>query len=240
VARIFGVDLRVHWTFWLLVILVLWSYSGSPRAMALGLAWIAVIFGSVIVHELAHCVVARGRGAVVKDILLMPLGGLSELDRMPSSAQDELAIAIVGPLTSFGLAALAALGGLALHVSLWPPTLFTGSWIARIMWLNVVLGAFNMLPALPMDGGRVLRASLARHRDPREATRVAVKVARAVALVMIAGGLVYDVWLVLIGLFVLFGSKAEEQAALAPDRRDESGGGDAPWTLPRDEPSARR
>ena len=165
------------------------------------------VFASVLVHEYAHCIVARRRGAVVEDILLLPIGGVSQLAHMPEGADDELAIAIVGPLTSLGLAVLAIAGGLAFGARLWPPTLFAGSWFARLAWLNIVLGVFNLLPALPMDGGRVLRAVLERSHDRLTATRQAGRIARVLAMIMIVGGVFYDFWFVLIGFFVYLGSE---------------------------------
>lgn len=211
IARVWGVEIRLHWTFLLLVLLVLWASAGVGALVGEWLVWLVAVFGSVLVHELAHCVVARRRGAIVDDILLTPIGGMSQLRAMPTDAEDELAIAIVGPLTTFALALLAAGAGWALGVKLWPPTLFAGPWIARILWLNVVLGAFNLAPALPMDGGRVLRSALARHRDRQTATRQAARVARVLAFVMIVAGFFYDLWLVFIGIFVLLGAAAEEQ-----------------------------
>ena len=179
IGRIWHVEIRLHWTFLALLFLVLWLYSGAGRrAVAADLLWIAAIFGSVLVHELAHCVVARRRGAVVDDILLTPLGGLSQLHEMPEAPGDELAIAIVGPLTNFVLAVGLTVGGLVTGARLWAPTLFAGSWFARLLWMNVLLGAFNLLPALPMDGGRVLRAALARRYDRYTATAMAAHVAR--------------------------------------------------------------
>lgn len=226
VVRLWGVDVELHWTFLALLVLVVWAESsGGVAAVAAGLVWIVAIFGSVLVHEMAHCVVARRRGAVVEDILLTPLGGLSQLSEVPEEANDELAIAIVGPLTSFGLAVLAAAGGAVAHARMWPPTLFAGSWFARLLWLNVLLGGFNLLPALPMDGGRVLRAALARHRDRRTATRQAARVARVLAVIMIVAGIAYDVWLAIIGVFVFLGAAAEEQGAEHPDNRDDKTGG---------------
>ncbi len=227
VARIGGIDIRMHWTFVLLVVLVVWLNAGSGSAtVAAGLVWIVAVFSSVLIHEYAHCVVARRRGAVVEDILLLPIGGLSQLKKMPERAADELAIAIVGPLTSLGLAVLAIAGGLVFGAHLWPPTLFAGSWFARMAWLNILLGAFNLLPALPMDGGRVLRAALEEHdHDRLTATRQAGRIARILAMVMIVGGVFYDFWLVLIGLFVYVGAGAEEQAA---ERQGHSKGGPNP------------
>jgi Zn-dependent protease len=214
VARIGGIDIRMHWTFLVLVVLVVWVNMGSGAStVGMGLLWISAVFASVLVHEYAHCVVARRRGAMVEDILLLPIGGVSQLKKMPERPADELAIAIVGPLTSLGLAALAMAGGVAFGAHLWPPTLFAGSWFARLAWLNGLLGGFNLLPALPMDGGRVARALLARHHDRLTATRQAARIARMLAAVMIVGGIFYDFWLVLIGCFVYLGASAEEQAA---------------------------
>jgi Zn-dependent protease len=225
IARLLGVDILLHWTFPVLLLLVIWSYWSQGRAaVASGLVWVVAIFASVVVHELAHCVVARRRGAVVLDILLTPIGGMSQLNAMPESASDELAVAIVGPLTSFGLALLAAFGGLAAGASLWPPTLFAGSWFARLLWLNLLLGAFNMLPALPMDGGRVLRASLARRYDRRTATHIAVRFARYIAFLMLIAGLFYDFWLIIIGIFLLVVASAEEGATSNGTGHDDRAG----------------
>jgi len=214
VARIGGIEIRMHWTFMVLVVVVVWAGMGSGAAtVGADLVWISAVFASVLVHEYAHCIVARRRGAVVEDILLLPIGGVSQLAHMPEGADDELAIAIVGPLTSLGLAVLAIAGGLAFGARLWPPTLFAGSWFARLAWLNIVLGVFNLLPALPMDGGRVLRAVLERSHDRLTATRQAGRIARVLAMIMIVGGVFYDFWFVLIGFFVYLGASAEEQAA---------------------------
>ena len=181
--------------------------------MVTGLVWIVALFTSVVLHELAHCIVARRRGARVIGIVLFPLGGLSQVDAMPEAPGDELAVAIVGPLSSLAIGLILLTGGVVLGAHVWPPTLFVGSWWARLGWLNLLLGAFNLLPALPMDGGRVLRATLARHRSNLEATVVAGRVARYLGLAMIVVGFFYDFWLVLIGLFVLMGARAEEEAA---------------------------
>jgi len=218
VARIGGIDIRMHWTFLVLVVLVVWLNSGSGSATAAsGLVWIVAVFSSVLVHEYAHCVVARRRGAVVQDILLLPIGGLSQLEKMPERAADEFAIAVVGPLASLGLAVIAVAGGLVFGAHLWPPTLFAGPWFARLAWLNILLGVFNLLPALPMDGGRVLRAALEQHDHDRiTATRQAGKIARILAVVMIAGGVFYDFWLVFIGVFVYLGAGSEERAVQRP------------------------
>ncbi len=229
IGRIAGIPIRLHWTFWFLVALVvIVDWSAGRRAVAAGLAWIVALFASVVAHEIAHCLVARQRGARVLGIVLIPLGGLSRLESMPTEPDDELAVAIAGPLTSIALGAV--LIGVALlsgqHV--WPPTLFTGGWWARLGWLNMLLGAFNLLPALPMDGGRVLRASLARHRTNLEATLLAGRIARYIGVAMVVVGFVYDIWLILIGMFVLMGARAEEEAARHPPDHSDHHGHEAP------------
>jgi Zn-dependent protease len=226
VARIFGIDIRVHWTFLLLVPLMAWGNSDLSQFWD-SLLWIAAVFSSVLVHELAHCFVARRRGVVVEDILLIPIGGLSQMQQVPQAPADEAAIAVVGPLTSLALGLIFGAVGALVGARLWPPTLFAGSWFSRLAWLNLMLGAFNLLPALPMDGGRVLRAELARSHDRRSATRIAGGTARVIALAMAVVGVLYDYWLVVIALFVWLGARSEENAAAgtADDaRQNESSG----------------
>jgi Zn-dependent protease len=221
IGRIAGIPIRLHWTFVLLIgFVVLADWSAGGAVVMAGLVWIGALFSFVVAHEISHCLVARRRGATVEGILLLPIGGLSQLTRMPEAPDDELAVAIVGPLTSLGIGVTVMAAGFMAGSRLWPPTLFAGDWWARLAWLNLLLGAFNLLPALPMDGGRVLRAALARRRSKLEATLLAGRVARYLAGAMVVVGLFYDVWLVLIGLFVLLGANAEEQAARhSPDDR---------------------
>jgi Zn-dependent protease len=238
VARIGGIEIRMHWSFLVLVVVIVWANMGTGvAAVGASLMWVVAIFASVLIHEYAHCIVARRRGAVVVDILLLPIGGLSQLEKMPERPEDELAVAIVGPLTSLGLATLAMAGGLVVGAHLWPPTLFAGSWFARMAWLNLLLGVFNLLPALPMDGGRVLRAALERHHDRLTATRQAGTIARILAVVMIVGGILYDFWFVLIGIFVYLGASAEEQAAEEQAAKKQRHGSARPGTSAPHPPS---
>src|SRR5487761_451961 len=98
IGRIFGIEIRLHWTFTFLVLAVIWANSSSGRgAVVTGLVWIVAVFGSVIVHELAHSILARRRGATVRDILLTPIGGISQIEQMPKGPANELEIAAVGP-----------------------------------------------------------------------------------------------------------------------------------------------
>lgn len=246
IARVAGVTIRVHWSFLLLVAFVVAaSWSAGVTAVVELLAWIAALFASVVVHELGHSIVARRRGANVLGILLLPIGGMSQIDKMPERPSDELAIAIVGPLTSLALGIVLLVVAEGTGAAAWPPTLMAGSWWARLGWLNLLLAGFNLLPALPMDGGRVLRAWLERRRDPLTATRLAGRIARWIAVAMLVAGLFYDFWLIFIGIFVLLGASAEEQEAarsralrtLAPRHDPGFGGaGPAPWSPPQGAP----
>jgi Zn-dependent protease len=223
IARVFGIDIRVHWTFLLLVPLV--ALASRTRSQFLwGLVWIAAVFGSVLVHELAHCFVARHRGAVVRDILLVPVGGLSEMQQIPQAPADEAAIAIVGPLASLALGGVMYAVGALAGAQLWPPALFAGSWLERLGWLNVLLGGFNLLPALPMDGGRVFRAALARNHDRRTATRIAATTARVLAVAMAVVGVFYTLWLIVIAIIVWVLAGNEETAASTDERGRTSSG----------------
>ena len=183
IARVDGIDIRVHASFLLLVVAIVWlsSARGGPGAGAAAL-WIVMVFTCVALHELGHSLVARTRGARVVEILLMPLGGVSRMENLPERPADELAIAAAGPAVSLGIAAVAALVATATHASLWPPDLMGGSLAGRLMWINVMLGAFNLLPAFPLDGGRVLRALLHERLPLVEATRTAARIGRGFAI----------------------------------------------------------
>jgi stage IV sporulation protein FB len=205
----------VHVSFFLLVALFALAATG-PRGQGLlsGLSWLVILFACVVVHELAHCVVGQAHGAVVRDIVLLPIGGMSRLERLPPQPEDELAMAIAGPIASAGLGVAAGAIAGAVGVALLPVDLVTGSLLARLCWVNLLLAAFNLLPAFPLDGGRVVRALLARHHGEAVATRRAATVGRVVAVVMIAAGVLVDLWLVIIGMFVFFAATAEERATL--------------------------
>jgi CBS domain-containing protein len=154
----------------------------------------------------------------VAGITLLPIGGVSSIEQLPEHPRDELVVAAAGPLSSLGLAAgcalVTALNGGA-HV---PPALTVGALSARMAWFNLVLAGFNLLPAFPMDGGRVLRAWLERRMTLVDATARAASTGRAAALVMGGAGLLWNPWLVLIAVFVYLGATAEQRATLVHAR----------------------
>lgn len=219
IGRVFGIQIRVHVTFALIVLLFWWG-STAPDGLGLGsgMLWLGLIFASVTVHELSHSLVARRRGVGVRAIVLLPIGGVSEMESMPERPADEFAIAVVGPLTSLaiGVAAFTLAAGLGLR--LWPPDLAGGALIPRLAWLNAILAGFNLLPAFPLDGGRVFRSLLERTTDAEQATRRAARTGRAFAFLMIAAGVVFNPWLLIIGVFVYLGASAEEAATIVHHR----------------------
>jgi len=210
VGRVAGIEIRVHVTFLLLFVLIgLGGTVTSPRSLVIELLWIAALFGSVLLHELAHSFAARHYQIPVKDILLLPIGGVSEIEEMPREPGWELTIAAVGPLTSFAIALVALVGCVLAGDRVWPPTLMAGAVLARLAWLNILLGGFNLLPALPLDGGRVLRAWLAMRMGRGRATVVAARLGRYAGVALMVVGFLYDLWLVAIGLFVYLGASME-------------------------------
>jgi stage IV sporulation protein FB len=215
IARIGGIELRIHVTFFLLVPLFAYagSLEGGPGVVG-GLVWLVVIFACVVLHELGHCFVARRRGVGVHEIDLLPIGGVSRLERLPESGRDEFAIAIAGPIVSAGLAAVAALVAVAAGIALTPVDWFGGPVLPRLVWFNALIGAFNLLPAFPLDGGRVLRALLERRHDLEHATRIATRVGRRVAIVIGVLGLFLGPLLIAIAVFIYMGASTEEAATI--------------------------
>ena len=211
IARLAGIDIRVHPTFLVIVVLALAGWFGDVGA---GLLWLLVVFGSVLTHELAHSVVARRRGIAVRDILLLPIGGVSEMERLPERSKDELAVSAAGPATSFVIAAAAAVAAWLTGTTMLPVDLVDGSIVHRILWANVMLGGFNLVPAFPLDGGRVLRAALAERYGLERATRTAARLGRAVAIGMGIVGLLGNIWLLVIAVFIYLGGRTEETATM--------------------------
>jgi Zn-dependent protease/predicted transcriptional regulator len=228
IGRLFGIPLRVHFS-WLIVFgLVSWSLAvGYFPSMLPGLpAWsywtqaiiaAVMLFVSVILHELGHSLVARRRGVKIAGITLFVFGGVSQMQEEPSDPGAEFQVAIVGPAISLALAGLFGLLGLLAQQ---PPAVALLRYLAGI---NLALTFFNMLPAFPLDGGRVLRAILWRAlKSLARATRTAVRVGRVVALAIIAfgvfqllGGHPGGLWLMLIGWFIMqAGAAGGVQASL--------------------------
>jgi len=217
-GRIAGIDVRVHATFLFLVAWVAllgWQASGTLAGVLGEELFMLAVFASVVAHEYGHALTARHFGVRTREITILPIGGVAQLERMPEKPREELAVALAGPAVTV-LIALALFGILS---ALGSPT-DAGTMVrpdapllARLMWANVILFGFNVLPAFPMDGGRVLRAALATRMDYARATNVAAEVGKMFALLFGIVGLFSSPWLVLIALFVWMGAAGEASIA---------------------------
>ncbi len=214
IARIAGIDLYVHVTFLILVGWVALSHYLARQSVAdafTGVAFIFSLFAIVVLHELGHALTARRFGIPTRDITLLPIGGVARLDRMPQDPKQELLVALAGPAVNVVLAAILfvvlELGeGLAAYGQV---VRVGGSFLDQLFWVNVSLAVFNLLPAFPMDGGRVLRGLLALRMDYLRATQIAAGIGQAMAVLFGFVGLFTNPFLVFIALFVWLGAAGE-------------------------------
>ena len=214
IARIAGIDVRLHVTFLILVAwigLAYWQAEGTVSAVIAGVGFILALFACVVLHEFGHALTARRFGIRTRNIVLLPIGGIASIERMPDDPRQEIIIALAGPAVSFGIAALlwlalTATGGIGTPIVL---DLGQGGFVSRLMFVNLLLGAFNLLPAFPMDGGRVFRALLSLRLGQVRATRIAAVVAQGAAVLLAVAGLHYNLFLVLIAMFIWLGAVSE-------------------------------
>jgi len=222
IGRIAGIDLYVHATFFLLIlwVVLLHALEGrSVQAVVSGVAFILALFACVVLHEFGHALTARRFGIPTKDITLLPIGGMARLERMPEKPWQEFWVAMAGPLVSFAIAAVIYLA-LFLAGGFQPVTglsITGGPFLERILVANVVLAVFNLIPAFPMDGGRVLRALLATRLDHVRATQIAASVGQGLALVFGLFGLFFNPVLLFIAFFVWIGAAAEAHSVQIKD-----------------------
>lgn len=209
-----GIPVYIHASFTILLAWVALRHlhrGEGLRDIAGGILFTLCLFGCVLLHELGHAVVARRFGALTRDITLLPIGGVARLESMPERPAHELWVALAGPAVNVAIA-LALMAVLAvLHGPVGPEGLqvASGPFLTRLLWVNVGLAGFNLLPAFPMDGGRVLRAALAMRLDRTRATDLAARVGQAMALLFGMLGLAYNPMLVLVAAFVWMGARAE-------------------------------
>jgi len=223
IGTLFGIPVRLHVSMLLIPFLIFdLDMLMNPLLLAVGSAAMVLIFAFVLAHELGHALVARRYGIHTQDIILTPLGGMARVVNMPQSPKQEIAIAAAGPAVSLALALV-----LATLRALTPPLLLDGHVAEVLGWLvavNVMLGVFNMIPALPMDGGRILRGLLALKYDFVTATRKAARVGKILAIVGIGIGVLglflpaeqrpFSPWtIILISAFVYMSAGMEQKVA---------------------------
>ncbi|MCP4194123.1 MAG: hypothetical protein GY768_26230 [Planctomycetaceae bacterium] len=210
-----GIDVSLHWSFGLLMLYV------AATAGFTQLIFVLMLFGCVVLHELGHALAARSFGIATRGITLLPIGGVAHLERIPRNPWQELVIALAGPAVNVGIAAvlfafLSLGGGVQQAVSSLGAG--SGALLPRLLVVNLALVVFNLIPAFPMDGGRVLRSMLALITDYPSATRWAVRTGQFVACLLAVLGVGYNPMLLLIAAFVVFAAEAELRHVLAEDQ----------------------
>jgi stage IV sporulation protein FB len=232
IGRLFGSEIRVHVTFFLLLAWIAIAYyqqGGTPAAIE-GVAFILALFACVIAHEFGHALTARRYGIRTPDITLLPIGGLARLERMPENPRQEILVALAGPAVNIVIAVVLILFmrtnfDLQTLERLDNPGL---SFMARLATVNVFLALFNLIPAFPMDGGRVLRAVLAIWYPRRQATDIAAKIGQALAFgfgfLGLLGG---NPMLIFIAIFVYLAATAEAHSVGLQDVSRHMGVADA-------------
>jgi Zn-dependent protease len=217
-----GIPVKIHWTFGLLLLLVV--YMGYSEGMSLiGISWylltIMALFVCVVLHEYGHALTARKYGVKTRDIILSPIGGVARLERMPEKPMQEFLIAIAGPLVNVAIAVLLLLIFLVFAI---PDPIGIENGIGdfqnpvnvlrTLLYINIVLFLFNLVPAFPMDGGRILRSLLSLKFGRLKATKIATFIARGFAILFFAVGLYFGQFiLAIIGIFVYFMSGSESK-----------------------------
>lgn len=221
VAEVAGTAIRIHLTFLLLLAWIgtaLWLQLG-PNAAIEGVIFVLLLFLCVVLHEFGHALAARRYGIETRDITLLPIGGLASLERMPDDPREEIVVALAGPAVNVVIAAvLILLFGARLDPQ--AAQLFAENdarMIDRLAFVNVVLAVFNMIPAFPMDGGRVLRALLGFSLSRATATRIAARVGQVIAVLFGFLGLLGNPLLVLIAVFIFIVAESESYHASMRD-----------------------
>ena len=228
-GRVSGIDIFLHPTFFLIL-----AFPQVTSGGYFGLAVVLASFGCVLLHELGHALMARRFGIGTRDITIYPIGGVARLERMPRAPGAELAIALAGPAVNLAIAGgLFGLGALGLF----GPTLIesrVGFFALNMIFVNMVLALFNLIPAFPMDGGRVLRALLSGWIGRMRATYVAAQLGRGLAIVFGIYSLMNGMWIqIFLSTFIYMAAGAELASELASchDRNDD-GDDSGFWTAP--------
>jgi Zn-dependent protease/predicted transcriptional regulator len=231
-GRIMGIPVRIHYTMWFVFILIAWSLAvgympsqypglGVATYWAIGIASAVILFGSVLIHELSHSYIAKKNGLPIGRITLFFFGGVSEMTEEPQDPGLEVRMAAAGPLMSFLIAAV--LGFLWYLVGIVKAPVAVTATLGYGALINAVLGVFNLLPAFPLDGGRVLRGSIwKRSKSLVGATRTATRVSEGISLLMMVGGFVAIIfgdfvnglWIIFLGWFIRSGAETSLRQTL--------------------------
>lgn len=230
IARFFGIDLKIHWTFTFIVILISLQFASAGAAgLLFGLTLVALLFLCVTLHEFGHALVAQKYNIPVREIVLLPIGGVAVMGRIPEKPKQELMIAIAGPLVNVAILLVLvpiflALGGGSALPQIADGRIARGSFadlpsagfalLTTMISANVMLVLFNLIPAFPLDGGRIFRSLLAMKLPYVRATRIAATVGQVAAVILALIGILTQQWiLAIIAFFIFMGAGAESAAA---------------------------
>jgi len=216
IGRLFGSEIRIHVTFFLLLAWIgvaHYQMGGAPAAVD-GILFILAIFACVVAHEFGHALVARRYGIRTPDITLLPIGGLARLERMPEKPSEEILVALAGPAVNivFALVLILVLGAAVDPQALGELEDPNVSFLARLAAVNLFIAIFNLIPAFPMDGGRVLRAVLALRMSRVKATELSARIGQALAFGFGFLGLFGNPILLFIAIFIYLAATAEAQS----------------------------
>ena len=230
-GTISGIKIRMHWSFLILPAIVYFSAlldGGGVLAAITSVVFVIAIFACVLLHELGHAFAARSFSIGTRDILLLPIGGVASLERIPEKPLQELWIAIAGPLVNVLIAVLLYFG--MHYISL---SNFLTGFASQLAFVNLLLVGFNLIPAFPMDGGRVLRSVLAMFMDYVRATQIAATVGKYCAIGLAIYGLIhFDLMLMLLAAFVFFAGQSEKVAVMLRHGRNPFGNGEQAFESP--------
>ena len=218
-GKIAGIGLFVHWTFYLLILFIVYTnYKAGQNSVQIlwSVLFILCIFLTVFMHELGHALTAKKFGIKTKDITLLPIGGVAQLERLPEKPSEELMVAFAGPMVNIVLALITSL-----FISL-PNTseemiaqldngVNSGNFFLNFYLVNIILAFFNLIPAFPMYGGRVLRALLSYKLERHQATKIAARIGQALAIGFVLLGFYSNPFLIFIGIFVFMGAQIESE-----------------------------
>jgi stage IV sporulation protein FB len=225
VWRVGGIDVRLHWTFLALVAFAVISASARHGLLAgvQELFTVAIVFGCVLLHEFGHAGAARRLGIGTHSITLLPIGGVASLDKIPRRSSHEIAIALAGPAVNVGLLAMGLLldvvaRGVGAFVG-WQGSDLVSTLFRTFLWVNGALLVFNLLPVFPMDGGRVLRAALARWMRYDVATWLAVRAGQVMGLLLFVVGFLWQPLVCISALFVMLAGQQELRQVQADQLR---------------------
>jgi Zn-dependent protease len=221
-GRVVGIKIEVHWTFSLLLIWVVYldiKRGGDLNSALMNISLILFLFFCVVLHELGHALTARKFNIGTKKITLLPIGGVASLEKMPEKPRQELLVALAGPAVNVVIALLLLmvvplrtyLSMDAENLEALLTSLNFSTLLFYLLIANIMLVAFNLIPAFPMDGGRVLRALLAFKMSRAKATEIAATLGQTLAVVFFILGLFFNPFLVLIALFIFIGAYGENQ-----------------------------